>query len=110
MEPTCPHCHTPVRATDYFCYNCGKNLKPKPLSTSFETLLLYYAGAVILLPMGFIWGMKYLRQESQTAKVHGVILIGLTIIECIVVTVWTVNFVSTVSGQFNSQLNGLPGL
>ncbi len=77
---------------------------------SFETLLMYYVGAVVLPPMGIIWGIKYLRQESQTARIHGIILIGLTIIECIVLTVWTVNFVNTMSAQVGSQLNGLQGL
>jgi hypothetical protein len=97
-----------VRATDFFCFNCGKSLKPRPLATSFEALLMYYLGAVVLPPMGIIWGIKYLRQGNQTAKIHGAILIGITIIELIYVTIWTVNFMHTISSQINGQLNGQP--
>ena len=110
MEPTCPQCHTAVRATDFFCFNCGKNLKPKPLATSLETLLPYYLGSIILPPLGLVWGIKYVRQQSRTAKIHGAVFIVITVIEVILLTVWTVNFVNTLQAQVNSQLNGLQGL
>lgn len=110
-QPTvCPQCHVPVRVTDFFCFNCGKNLRPKPLATSVQTLVMYYLGAIILPPMGIIWGLKYLRQGNQTAKIHGLILIILTIIELIVLTVWTVNLMQTINAHVGSQLNGLQGL
>jgi len=109
MEPICPHCHVTVRATDYFCFNCGKNLKPKPLSTSLDTLFLYYLGAVVLPPLGIIWGFKYVGQPDVKSKLHGAILIVLTIIECILLTVWTINFVNSVNKQVNQQINGLQG-
>lgn len=109
MQPTCPQCHAQVKATDFFCYNCGKNLKPKPLSTSIETLLMYYLGAVILPPMGIVWGIKYMKEPNQTSRIHGAILIIITIVELIILTVWTLNFVNTINKQVGSQLNGLQG-
>jgi predicted amidophosphoribosyltransferase len=109
MEPICPQCHTPVRATDFFCFNCGKNLKPAPLSLSFEKLFMYYLGAITLPPMGIIWGIKYLKQTNQNAKIHGAILIIGTIIELIVLTVWTVQFANTIQKQVGSQLNNVQG-
>lgn len=110
MESTCPQCHAQVRATDFFCFNCGKNLKPKPLSTSLETLFMYYLGAFVLPPMGIVWGIKYLKQESQVSKVHGIIFILLTIVEIIVLTVWTVNYANMINAQVGTQLNGFQGL
>jgi hypothetical protein len=110
MEPICPQCHTVVRPTDFFCFNCGKNLKPAPLSTGFEKLFMYYLGAVTLPPMGIIWGIKYLRQSGQTAKIHGALLIIITIVELILVTVWTIQFINTIQSQVGGQLNGVPGL
>ena len=104
MEPTCPQCHVPVKPTDFFCFNCGKNLKPKPLSTSLETIFMYYLGALVLPPLGIVWGIKYLKQESQTAKVHGIILIILTIFEIVLLTVWTQQFINVVNTQLGNQL------
>ncbi len=109
MEPTCPQCHTAVRATDFFCYNCGKNLKTKPLATTPEALIPYYLGAVILPPMGIIWGYKYLKQADQTSKTHGAVLIALTVIELILLTIWSVNFFNSINVRVNQQLNGLRG-
>ena len=69
MEPMCPKCHAIVRPTDYFCYNCGKNLKPAPLSLAVDKLAMYYIGAVLLPPMGIIWGWKYYKEGNPTAKI-----------------------------------------
>src|ERR1700690_2123516 len=63
VPSVCPMCHIQVRLTDYFCYNCGKNLHPKPLSTSIEIQILYYVGSLVLPPMGFIWGFRYIREN-----------------------------------------------
>jgi len=109
MESICPQCHTQVRPTDFFCFNCGKNLKPKPLSTSLETLFMYYLGALVLPPLGIVWGIKYIKQESQMSKVHGIVLIILTIVEIVVLTIWTINFINMINAQVGSQLNNLQG-
>lgn len=109
MEPVCPQCHAPVRPTDYFCYNCGKNLKPAPQATNFETLAKYYIGSILLPPLGIIWGVKYLRQGDAKGRIHGFILIGITVLELIYLTIWTVNFINQINAQVNQQLNGLQG-
>ncbi len=106
---TCPQCHVIVRSTDFFCYNCGKNLKPAPPSIAFEKLFMYYLGTILLPPMGIVWGIKYVKSENQNAKIHGMIMIVGTIIELILLTVWTVQFVNTVTSQVNGQLNGING-
>lgn len=109
MESICPKCHVIVRATDFFCYNCGKNLHPKPLSTSLITQAMYYAGALILPPMGIIWGIRYLRQAENKAKVVGLILIALNVIELILVTQWTIQLINTLNMQVSGQLNSIQG-
>lgn len=105
----CPQCHVPVRPTDFFCYNCGKNLKPAPPSTSIETLVMYYVGSVLLPPMGIIWGWKYVKATDQKARLHGWLLIGITVVELVLLTIWTIDFVHGINAQVNSQLNGLQG-
>lgn len=109
VYPTCPQCHVPVRETYYFCYNCGKNLKPAPLSLSVDKLAMYYIGAVLLPPMGIIWGWKYFKGGNPTAKIHGLILIVGTVIELIILTVWSVNFINSAVKQANTQLNSMQG-
>jgi len=101
--PICTQCHIQVRESDYFCFNCGKNLKPKPLSTSALTQCMYYLGSIFLPPMGFIWGIRYLREKSPVAKVVGIICIALTIIVLIIAVQATVAVMNTVNQQINSQ-------
>jgi hypothetical protein len=83
-ETICSQCHVAVRVSDYFCFNCGKNLKPKPLSTSVSTQLIYYAGSVFLPPMGIIWGIKYLKEKESKAKIVGIVCITITVVVLIV--------------------------
>lgn len=70
---------------------------------------MYYLGSIVLPPMGIVWGMRYIREQDQRAKFHGYIFIGLTVIELIVLTVWTVNFIHGINSAVNQQLNGLQG-
>lgn len=105
MEPVCTQCHTTVRPTDFFCYNCGKNLKEKPFSISLTTQLLYYAGSVLLPPFGIIWGLRYLKQTDTVAKRVGLICIVLTIVSLVVMTIWTMKIMSGII----VQLNGVQG-
>lgn len=109
MEPTCPQCHVAVRPTDFFCYNCGKNLHAKPLSTSLTTEIMYYAGSILLPPLGFWWGMKYLKQPDAASKRIGVISMALTTISSIITSVWVINYIKMLNATVSSQLNGLQG-
>ena len=106
----CSVCHVSVRPTDFFCYNCGKNLQEKPLSTSPVREILYYAGSIFLPPLGLWWGIKYLRQPDLKSKRIGWISIILTFASVLITVAWTVNFINGVTSQVNSQLNGIPGL
>lgn len=109
MEPVCPVCHTVVRSSDYFCFNCGKNLHEKPLPTDRMTELLYYAGSVFLPPLGFWWGFRYLRQDNQAAKRIGMICMVLTVISTLVAVRLTMQVMNGINAQVNQQLQGLQG-
>ncbi|SRR5260221_7779511 len=103
-NPVCPKCHVQVKVTDFFCFNCGTNLKPKPLSTTLTHQLLLYIGSFILPPLGLIWGIRYLQEPKQTSKIIGVILIVLTIISLGIAIVLIINTVNTVNSQVTKQL------
>ena len=106
---SCPVCHTSVRPTDYFCFNCGQNLHPEKLSTSTEAQASLYVKCIFLLPMGIVWGMRYLRQQDQKSKTVGWIAIGITIVVLYIVVAETLKVINTVNSTVNSQLNGLGG-
>lgn len=106
MQPSsiCPTCHTEVKPTDYFCFNCGKNLKPKPLSTSVSSLVVLYAISIFLPPFGVFKGLKYLQEKDSQRKIIGLIAVLLTITSLIITIMLTFNIANTVNEQVNSQL------
>ncbi|SRR5258706_3796632 len=103
-ENHCPKCHITVKPTDFFCFNCGSNLRPKPLSTTLSTQLLYYIGSLLLPPLGVIWGIRYLKESNQTAKIVGAICIILTLISLFIGIVLTINTINAVNSQLSKQL------
>jgi hypothetical protein len=109
MEPICPQCHVAVRPTDFFCYNCGKNLKPKLLSTTLTTEIMYYAGSLVLPPLGYWWGIKYLKQPDPASKRIGILCIVITTISFIVTSIWAVDYINKINATVSSQLNGVGG-
>ena len=71
---------------------------------------LYYAGSVLLPPIGLWWGFKYLKQSDEASKRIGWVCIILTTISTIVVTIWTVQLFQNINAQVNQQLQGIQGL
>jgi hypothetical protein len=109
MEPSCPQCHVVVRPTDFFCYNCGKNLKPKLLSTTLTTEIMYYVGSLLLPPLGYWWGIKYLKQTDAASKRIGILCMVITTISFILTSMWAVDYINKISATVNSQINGVQG-
>ena len=98
-----------MKAEYYFCYNCGKNLHPAPLSTSIATQAWIYIGSVILAPMGLVWGLRYVRQPSSKAKMVGAISIILTVITLIIMSKLITVYIANVNEKVTQQLNGMQG-
>jgi len=101
----CPTCHQPIQPTYYFCSNCGKNLRPRPLSTSLSSQIPLYLKTLLLPPLGFIWGYRYLRQPDTRSKIVGLITIVITIVEIVFLIEFTVNLIDTVNRQIYQQTN-----
>jgi hypothetical protein len=106
-QSICSKCHSNIRASDYYCFNCGNNLHPAPLSTTPITQFSIYIGSLLLPPMGLIWGFRYLRQKSAAAKIVGIVSIGLTIIILVVITQLSINLINTVNTQVNKQMENI---
>jgi len=103
----CPTCHRAISSEDYFCPNCGKNLKAKPLSVSIATQIGIYLLSVFLPPLGLWPAIKYLKEEKPKVKRVGIIAIVLTITSLIVATWLAFTLFENYLNQFNSSLNGL---
>lgn len=98
-----------MRSEYYFCYNCGKNLHPVPLSTTVARQMGLYVGSILLAPMGLIWGMRYLRETSSKAKIIGVVCMTLTVITLVIMTKLASDFVYGASEMATKQLNAIQG-
>lgn len=107
-EVTCPSCHITVRSTDFFCFNCGKNLKEKPPSLSAESQIMLYLGSVFLPPMGVIWGLKYLRRPDQKSRIVGWVAVALTVVCILLYTKWIFSVMDSVNKEMN-QFNSMQG-
>lgn len=105
----CPACHITVRPTDYYCFNCGKNLHEAPPGTGTEDQIKLYLGSVLLAPMGIVWGLKYLRQEDQKSKIVGIVAMSFSVITLIIATQYVMNAVNTINTQVGKQLQGIEG-
>lgn len=103
---TCKDCKTISPNTYFFCPNCGKKLKDKPLSTSLGRQIIIYLISFFLPPFGLPQGIKYLRQDSSKEKTIGIVVILLTIISIII----SVMIFNSLSGSLNSNLNYYQGV
>jgi len=105
MEEKCFKCHVAVRLTDYFCYNCGNNLKPVPPSVSLVDQIALYIKSILVPPFGILWAIKYLRQDSGKSKIVGIVAIILTLTSLIICLILFKNFVNNVNNEVSKQLN-----
>lgn len=105
----CPSCHVIVRPTDYFCFNCGKNLKPTPPSVSLEAQLSLYTKSFLLPPFGILWGSKYLLQKDIKSKIVGLVAILITLIVFALAVKLFFDFTNSLNEQINEQMQGFGG-
>ncbi len=105
MEEKCPKCHIAVRPTDYFCYNCGNNLKPAPPSVLLVDQLALYTKSLLLPPFGILWAVKYLRQDSSKSKTVGIVAIVITLTSLVFGYILFNKFMENLNSQIDDQLN-----
>jgi hypothetical protein len=105
----CPFCGVQIDAKDYYCPNCGKKVREKPLSTSFGRQLVVYAVSLFLPPFGLVWIPRYWKMSGVGKKIALAIII-LTVIS-LAVSVWVaVDFVHAFDTALQKELNTYPSL
>jgi ABC-type lipoprotein release transport system permease subunit len=70
---------------------------------------MYYLGSLALPPMGIIWGMRYVRQNDQTSKIVGIVLIALTVFILIVSMQIVMGIINQVNSQMTTTLSTFQG-
>lgn len=84
---SCPKCHAVVPASAYFCPNCGKVIRAKPLSTTILKQTVIYLVSLLIPPFGYWYGWRYLRQPDHRSKLIGLVATVLTTVAT-VATIW----------------------
>ncbi len=102
----CSKCHTQIRSTDYYCYNCGTPAQPVPLSISVLKQIGLYLGSTFLFPLGLIWGIRYLVQKDPKAKIVGAICLLITVVIGLLIVQTITAVTSALSGLFSSISSG----
>ena len=70
---------------------------------------MYYIGSLLLPPLGYWWGIKYLRQTDAASKRIGILCMVITTLSFIVTSIWIVDYFNKISATVNSQINGAQG-
>jgi len=102
-KPLCPTCHLELLPEFYFCPNCGRSVRPKPLATSISKQISIYLISFFLPPFGLVPAIKYLQQKD--GKIIGIIAIVLTVLSIVIATYFTVAVIHSYSQLLTSQLN-----
>jgi hypothetical protein len=106
----CPACHQLVQPEWYFCPNCGKDLKPKPVNVSAWAQIGVYALSVFLPPLGLWPGIKYLQKPGPQAKIVGWVAIILTIVSTVLTFWFTIHYLQNSINSYNGILKNSGGL
>jgi uncharacterized membrane protein YsdA (DUF1294 family) len=99
----CKFCGQNVFTNYYFCPYCGKKLIEPPITRIKE--ISVYLLSVLLPPLGFWPGIKYLLQKNQKSKRVGIIAIVLTIISTVITLYFSIIAFNGISKNINAQLN-----
>ena len=106
----CPLCKYVVQKSWYFCPNCSKKLKMKPLSTSVWRQIGVYLISSLIPPFGIFPAFNYLRQSTWKARTVGIICLLLTVLSIVLMTWYTEVLIKHVETQVDPALGALQNL
>jgi len=105
----CPFCRVQIDAIDYYCPNCGKKVREKPLSTGIGRQVIVYAVSLLLPPFGLVWVPRYWKISGSGKKIALAIIV-LTVIS-LVVSIWiAVDFVHAFDTALQKEMGSYPSL
>ena len=95
----CEKCKYQIQTDWYFCPNCGKILKEKPITIRKQIGI--YLVSFFLAPLGLGWGFRYIRSKDKKIKLVGIISIVLTVISMVLLILAFKNLMD----QYSTMLN-----
>lgn len=101
----CSKCKAPVQPEFYFCPQCGKSLKPKPISTSLANQIVAYAVSLLLPPLGLYYTYKYFKLHTNSGKIIAWITIILTVLSLI----WSLILFKDILDAYRQSMSQLRG-
>jgi len=102
----CKNCKLPVLNEFYFCPNCGKMLRVKPIKVSILLQVGVYLLSFFLPPFGLYPAIKYIRQTDPRTKIIGWVAVALTIISIGLSIYIVINFMQHVAQVFDQLGRG----
>jgi|SRR6185369_2931798 len=102
----CPSCSLPVLADFYYCPNCSKQLRSKPIKVSALKQIGVYLLSFFLAPLGLYPAFKYLRQPDPKTKMIGWIAVILTFVGISITIYVFAGFMQSVSKTLDQLGNG----
>ena len=100
----CPFCHTQIDPVAYFCPNCGKKVREKPVGTGAGDQVKLYLISVLLPPFGLGLTWRYVKSPDEKTKVIGIVSLILTFASLIFITWWSVSLINTINTQVNETM------
>lgn len=75
----CPNCQLPLLSDFYFCPNCGKQVRIKPITISVGRQIVLYLVSIFLPPAALPFAIRYIRQQNKKTRIVGVVILCLVI-------------------------------
>lgn len=104
MSMVCKYCSLPVTPVDYFCPNCGKKLKDKPVSTGFGALVWLFGLSAFAPPFGIGLTIKYMKSEDEQARALGWVSLIVTIVALILTILLTKSLMDNLNQKINTEM------
>lgn len=108
MDPDstiCPSCNAVVAPASYFCQNCGKKIRERPVLTSVTRQIVVYLVSFFIPPYGLVYGFRYLRQREESAKAIGVIAAILTLVSIMISMIFVISLINTMNKILGGDLS-----
>jgi hypothetical protein len=105
---SCPHCQLQVLPVFYFCPNCGKQLRPKPIAVSLGRQLGVYLLSFFFPPLGFPIALRYIKQQNKKTKIIGMISLAVIAVSIGAAVYTYILFVQRFYSLYPQLISGQP--
>lgn len=100
----CPFCAKEIDPKAYYCPECGKKVREKPVPLGFWPIVALFALCIFLPPFNIGLTIKYMKSPDPKAKKIGVISLIVMIAVLVAVGISTYFVTKYVSDQVNTQV------